>query len=524
MRLAESGDFDFARLMISVMVAGASGNGIFGTKVISQFLDRAERLVDRDVIDLSAFGPLPLRVVRLRRRDLVAQALSNHLAIESKVFFERNADKTARRNAYLADYQYNFEPLAAALSTLVDQEAALDATVARTKAPVLDVYYEDLVGTPTDELTRVLSFIGVENPAKYKTPSATTAKLDDSQTAAIYEQFLSDATTAGLAVEHGSGSFPQETSSGKEDIASTTDAIPSLAKTKALAAKINPNAQMGPYQAVDIDVVDYDYTRIDGLPRRWRGPVPDNLDEPGGFFAALGAAQTVGRFCRDPYVAQIQRTTGLPGLNLGFSGAGPTFYLEQPEILDVVNRSRFAIVQVMSGRSVGNSLMRCEDGRNIVTWLPTGERCFAEEAYQRLLDEYPKRDVRKVVAEARDGWIAHMGELLDRIEVPTVLAWFSTRSPRYKPRFDGRLGTLMGAFPHLVDHRSMKQLVGRADHYVQSVSDRGVPHRLTSLTTGRSVSVVFPNGESRNEDSSYPSPEMHDDLTQALLPVVRTLL
>jgi hypothetical protein len=132
--------------------------------------------------------------------------------------------------------------------------------------------------------------------------------------------------------------------------------------------------------------------------------------------------------------------------------------------------------------------------------------------------------VQQVVAEARRSWIENMGELLDVIEVPTVLAWFSTRSPRYRTRFDGRLGNLFGAFPHLVDNKMMKQLRGRADHYVSSVSSRGVPHRLTSLATGEPVSVVFPNGESRNEDSSYPSPEMHDDLTRALLPTVRSLL
>ncbi len=519
--LAETGDFDLARCAEIVAVAGASNNGVFGTKLIAEFMERCATLQRSGRTRFNTDTIERARIVRLRRTDLIAQALSLVVARESKVFFERNAEKKQQREQFLAEYTYDFEPLRRQLNAIVKLERDLDALIAESGLPVLDVDYETLVADPTDTVRSVGRFLGLDN-ADSLSPKSKVQKLDDSQTRHIYDRFKADAVAADLVTDSppagpGPSKLPtQATGQGER--------LPSLDKTRELRQSMTTDLAIGPYQLVDQDVVDYRYTKIDGVPNVWRGPIPSALDRPGSFFCALGAAQTLGRFCRDPYVDLTAQRHGLPGLNLGFSGAGPSFFLQRPAVLEVVNRSRFAIVQVMSGRSEGNSLMRCDSGRNLVTWLPTGEECFTEEAFRHLLDDYPKRKIKAIVRETLDRWSEHMVELLDAVEVPTILLWMSSRKPFYIRRYDGTVRALMGAFPHLVDRRSLKPVVAAADHFVDAHSGRGLPHELTSRHSGEPVAVTFPNGEVRGEDVSYPSPEMHADAAEALDPVVREVL
>ena len=132
------------------------------------------------------------------------------------------------------------------------------------------------------------------------------------------------------------------------------------------------------YQHEDINIIDYALTTPAGSKVDLRGPVPD-LDKP--YIVALGAAQTFGRFVERPYSAIIQEKTGMPVLNLGMSGAGPSFFLLRPELMSLINRSALAIVQVMSGRSTSNSRMTVEVNQGVVRPVnaPKTERAeFAE--------------------------------------------------------------------------------------------------------------------------------------------------
>src|SRR5579875_548468 len=94
------------------------------------------------------------------------------------------------------------------------------------------------------------------------------------------------------------------------------------------------------YQAPDWWVVDYAlYSLPDlpsdlvpGLPLRLRGPAPGELGR-GGYIACVGAAQTFGRFCEEPFPALLSRDLGIPTLNLGFGGAEPQLFLRHPEMI-----------------------------------------------------------------------------------------------------------------------------------------------------------------------------------------------
>ena len=103
------------------------------------------------------------------------------------------------------------------------------------------------------------------------------------------------------------------------------------------------------YEERDWEIVDYGVEMTPDHRFKLRGPLPD-LDGA-DYFSTVGAAQTFGCFCQKPYPMLLQEQLALPVLNLGVGGAGPEFFNNNPILIDYINRSRFVVVQVMSGRS-----------------------------------------------------------------------------------------------------------------------------------------------------------------------------
>ena len=122
------------------------------------------------------------------------------------------------------------------------------------------------------------------------------------------------------------------------------------------------------YQEPDWKVVDYQVFCLDEqivdpsrfCPLRIRGPRPERLDA-GSYFVCIGAAQTFGRFFADPFPAILAARIGYPVLNISHGGAGPSFFCGSNErLLHYVNRARFVVIQIMSGRSESNSLFKSQ--------------------------------------------------------------------------------------------------------------------------------------------------------------------
>jgi hypothetical protein len=282
-------------------------------------------------------------------------------------------------------------------------------------------------------------------------------------------------------------------------------------------------AKIEGYPDLDGHIVDYEVFELPPL-YRVRGPKPP-LD-PGSFFVCVGAAQTFGRFCPRPYPTILSEELALPVLNLSAAGAGPLFFLRRPQLLEYVNRARFAIVQVMSARSEDNSyfeslhpggmLRRRSDGAELLTW----------PAYKELLEAESEELVRQIVAETRANFVRYHRDLLTKIEVPTILFWFADRSPHYSENYS-HVSKLFGSFPQLVDAATMAQIKPHADEYVECVTSRGMPQPLFDRLTGepttmQDVSEDF-GGKKYTHNHYYPSPEMHEDAASALRDTVRIL-
>lgn len=290
---------------------------------------------------------------------------------------------------------------------------------------------------------------------------------------------------------------------------------------------------MGGYQDRDWEIVDYGLYRLDDSDFMVRGPRPDNM-EKGNYFVCLGAAQTFGCFCEKPYPILLQEKLNIQALNLGIAGAGPYYFLKHDRLLEYVNNARFAIIQVMSGRSESNSVFDSGGGEHLKR-RSDGAMIGADDAYQQLLQEKTgwrkllfwrkKHDVEQIVAETRHNWVNNYKSLFEKIEVPTILLWFSKRKPEYKESY-AHAWSLFGEFPQLVNSDMINQINRCSDEYVECTSSRGSPQLLISRFTGEPTTMDPANarkdlgtGERQSHNSYYPSPEMQIDAANLLEPV-----
>ncbi|WP_416396420.1 DUF6473 family protein [Allohahella sp. A8] len=302
------------------------------------------------------------------------------------------------------------------------------------------------------------------------------------------------------------------------------------------------------YQDRDFEVVDYSMYELGetGLQFRGPAPVPEAL-EPGSYIACIGAAQTFGCLCQEPFPSMLAKALDLPVLNLGYGGAGPEFFDQQRSLDAYINNSRCVVIQVMSGRSQSNSIFDT-DGLELLTRKADGRQLSSVDAYHGVINELQRfsyvprgrvdaalirrlnrSGTRALVNETRQRWVNSYASLIQRIQVPKLLFWFSKRRPNYRENYLSVKG-IFNEYPQLIDAESVKQVAGLCDEYVECVTDRGSPQQLFSRFTGQQAMVDPGNdrpdlgGQVWTHDHYYPSPEMHEDACIALKPVVNKYL
>lgn len=274
----------------------------------------------------------------------------------------------------------------------------------------------------------------------------------------------------------------------------------------------NPDWEVVDYQTYCLDPEVIDRQTNTGL--FLRGPKPHCFGK-GKYFVCLGAAQTFGRFCEKPYPVLLQERLHMETLNLGRGGAGPSFFSkENDKLLKYINNARFAIVQVLSGRSESNSLFH-SNGLGFYTKISDGTSIGCDDAFRELLREKNRDYIKKIVAETRQNWVKNYKDLLENIRIPKILFWFSVRKPRYREKYHN-INALFGEFPQLVNLDMIHQIRQYCDEYVECVSRRGLPHLLVNRFTGKPIRIKDPWGGTWTENWYYPSPEMHRDAANAL--------
>ena len=302
------------------------------------------------------------------------------------------------------------------------------------------------------------------------------------------------------------------------------------------------------YQDIHWKIVDYQGYQFKNSQLWFRGPEPQKLQAK-KYFVCLGAAQTFGCFCQQPYPKLLEDKLNFSALNLGYGGAGPLFYLKHDELWDSINNAKFAIIQVMSGRSESNSLFD-SGGLEYLVRRSDGQKFSAENAYSQLLEQnYPlgtipaakrwtkkiyyfreNKPVKKIIDETRSNWSENYRQLLAKISIPKILLWFSKRKPHYRERYSS-LAKLFGEFPQLVNGSMVNEIKELCDDYVECISDRGSPQLLIDRFTGKPTTINLAVDPDRHDVSGiwthntyYPSPEMQIDSANLLEPVCKKYL
>jgi hypothetical protein len=277
------------------------------------------------------------------------------------------------------------------------------------------------------------------------------------------------------------------------------------------------------YQSEANHIVDYDLWQLDGCDEMFRGP--QMVLSPKKYVSFIGAAQTFGTFCRYPFPTLISERISLATANLGIGGAGPERFSSDPALMNTINRSKVAVVQVMSGRSAPNKLYENLQGTSSLRPRdnPSAPWVWAEGVWDNLFKEKSQDEFVELMEDTRQNWVRLMKELLLSIQVPKILLWISIRDPDCPVDLSSAEKAL-GLFPHLVNKAMLEEIMSLADRFVDAKSSRGIPQPLYNRFSGGLTSLSRPDYVQVKYNNHYPSPEMHVDITEKLTPVLRELI
>ena len=146
-----------------ILAAGAQGGGVFGASVHWHHADTLRQTFQRpgETLTQTLRRVFPrLRLVRLRRRNFVAQAVSHHVAIVSNIWNSTSApDRKPGEIDVGAPYDF------AAIDEQVGNARRGAEGWAQLLAPLNDVTlaltYEELAADLEGEVRRVLAYVGI---------------------------------------------------------------------------------------------------------------------------------------------------------------------------------------------------------------------------------------------------------------------------------------------------------------------------------------------------------------------------
>lgn len=269
------------------------------------------------------------------------------------------------------------------------------------------------------------------------------------------------------------------------------------------------------YQKVDRRAYDYDlWFPENQLSLGLRGPRTD-LDAENKI-SFIGAAQTFGRFVKNPFPTQVASFLEKPVLNLGFSGAGPEFYISNDYLMKLLKDSETVVVQSMSARSVSAGLFEAQRNNGVLKFTEgprQDETMLALEAYRILRKEYGEDAFQKQVRLVQEQWIKLHRELFEQLQARKIFLWLSETKPGENVQLET---SPLGIFPHLVTKKMVSEIKDMGYEFVECVLPGMPPQIIVNDTTGIIEPVFneedFPKRPShlRYMNSYYATPELHN--------------
>jgi LPS sulfotransferase NodH len=173
--VAGDGSFDYRVFVRAVRGAGSTPNGVFAARVMWGTMQRivgglaaAAGRYDLDVL-VDAFGPL--RLVHLRRDDVVGQAVSCVRAEQTGYWQDGDTPSAQPR----------FDPghIHDLVATIRDHNAAWSRWFARQGVEPLSLTYEDVTRNPRQAVQRILDHLGIALPPDWRPTPRQQLQADE---------------------------------------------------------------------------------------------------------------------------------------------------------------------------------------------------------------------------------------------------------------------------------------------------------------------------------------------------------
>ncbi|WP_262692495.1 Stf0 family sulfotransferase [Kordiimonas aestuarii] len=133
-----------------------SPNGVFGIKIHVCHLDEP---INAHVDFKELFADY--KIVRIRRKDLVRQAISHTIARQTNIWILDN--EWLKKNNKTKDPVYDFDEISKNIKYLEELEQQWDRHVKNKDCDVFQLHYEDLSCSPRDSIARVFKFLNIGN-------------------------------------------------------------------------------------------------------------------------------------------------------------------------------------------------------------------------------------------------------------------------------------------------------------------------------------------------------------------------
>ena len=188
--------FDIIRWM-RLLLRDHDADGRFGTKVIADFAADLWPHLDEDQREALNRDWRGSRFIHLERRDKVAQAVSQFIADETRIWHVRNPGDEAAYGEAKKNVRYDSERIMAAYRRFQDDEARLKTWLQSRDAPLLHVAYEDLVEDVHGVVSEVAAFIRGEAPGPVDLTHEKYFPMSDDVNHAFAERFRGELGKAG---------------------------------------------------------------------------------------------------------------------------------------------------------------------------------------------------------------------------------------------------------------------------------------------------------------------------------------
>jgi hypothetical protein len=170
----------------------------------------------------------------------------------------------------------------------------------------------------------------------------------------------------------------------------------------------------------------------------------------GDYALFLGGSETYGRFIAQPFPALVEAETEMRCVNFGLQNAGVDAFLNDATVMEVAEKARVTVVQVMGAQNMSNRFYAVHPRRNDRFLNASGlmkqlfrDVDFTEFAFNRhmlsTIRSLSSDRYQMIREELQEAWMARMRHLLQGINGRTVLLWFAAHPPE-----TGDAGRTMG--------------------------------------------------------------------------------